>query len=556
MLPLLLLLTFKNYSQSFKVSYSDKFKIVEKFNRNKIFKNDVFLNNKIYSAVNSEVGGGGKWLFTKLFDASFSLQINMFDENMNLLKQVDIEDGNKNFAPVDPVLINFDGTLLIAYYKPFEKKTFDLYISIVNPETLSLSKPIKIMSIPVENVGLGRLEEVLGILQIKFELSPDKSKLLLIGMLKENETGIFVLDKQLNIERQTNVQLSGSKYYLSSGIISNSDFVCLAFNSKEDGNLVLTVSSNGKKAESKINELENELLIANQLQLKLSKDQKTVYIFSTASLIKGDNKYSHGIVFSALDTLNMKVPKPKLYEFTHEFEQEMYEKGGAEKDRKNFRVFNFKPRLFELNNGNIIICGSPEITVINRSEDLFSPSLSFGKMTTTSKSSVTTNYKVGSIVSFLINKKNNEFNYSVIPRDISTSRSDERRGDGVVVMQNPRVSHNFSGFYFVELNDRIVFVYDDYIKNIEQDLTGKTKTTERQVNYALAEAAIDNTGKIIYRKKLADDPEGDYTFYLSESIIGNNNSYLIPIGRQGKGFNSLREFYNQWCRIELKNNEY
>jgi len=119
-------------------------------------------------------------------------------------------------------------------------------------------------------------------------------------------------------------------------------------------------------------------------------------------------------------------------------------------------------------------------------------------------------------------------------------------------MQAPRLSHNFSGFFVKELKDKIVFVYDDYGKNVEQDLNSKTISTSRPGNYVLAEAAIDNNGNILYRKKIADDPKGTYTYYLSESLYGPNNSYLIPIGKQGNGFSAMREFYNQWCILEAQ----
>jgi hypothetical protein len=548
-------ITFSSFSQSFKVGYSDEFKIVEKFNRDKVFKSAILYHNNIYSVINPHVAGAGKWLFTKLFDFSYSLRVSKYDRNMNVIKEFDLDNGSSDFAPIEPVLIDFNGTLVMAYYKPFDKKAFDLYLSVVDPESLQLSQPVKIMSVPVENVGLLKVEKELDNLNIKFELSPNKTKLLLTGMVKDNEAAIFVLNNRLEVERQTKVHLPGSKYSLTSAVISNSDFVCMSFSSGEDDNLIIALSANGNKTESKIKGL-SDGLVPNESYLKLSKDQSTVYIYSTASASKQDYKYSKGLLVTAIDTLNPKAPKPMLYEFGADFYQAMCDKGGGNKHRKEQRVFNFMPRLTELDNGNILVYGSPQISTSQSQTVLSTPMMGSNGMSgmnasPTTKTYTRSTYEAGSIVSFLINKNTAQYTYSVIPRDIIISRTDTRSGS-VQIIQSPWISHNFSGFFVTELKDKIVFIYDDCAKNIERDLNDKTySVTSLQPNYALAEAAIDKNGKILYRTKLADDPKGAYTFYMSESIIGNNNSYLIPIAKQGTGFNGMREFYNKWCILEL-----
>lgn len=552
---LLTILALNVFSQSFKVSFSDEFKIVEKFNRDKVFKSAIFLNNYIYSAVNPHVGGNGKWLFTRLFDATYSLQVLKYDKNMNLIKQVDLENGAKSFAPKDPVLIDFSGTLLLAYYKTSNKSSFDLFLSVVNPETLTLSNTVKIMSTPVENVNISKMEKELDNIRINFELSPDNTKLLLTGMVKENTIATFVLDKHLQIINQSITPLPGSsKYYLTSGVISDNNFICLALTSEQNENLLLSINSDGNKIQSKIQPLKDGLF-THDLKCKLSNDQTTVYAYTTVSPSKDYSSYAKGILVASLPiTLNTQMIIPKVYGFTQELNIALLQKGGGGMLKRENVVYNFVPQLLELEDGNIILTGSPEfhkVETIEKMSSLKPMSLmeSFGERET-----IRSTYETGSIISLFLKKESSEYTYSLLPRDIYALRAHSQTNAVTTIsfIQEPRISRGYFGYFVKELKNKIVFVYDDAEKNIEQDLNGKTISAKTSANLALAEAAIDKDGKILYRKKLADNQDGRYTYNLSETIYGSNNFYIIPISKQGNGGNELRDFYNHLCILELQ----
>src|SRR5206468_12019892 len=91
---------------------------------------------------------------------------------------------------------------------------------------------------------------------------------------------------------------------------------------------------------------------------------KTIYIYSTS--VPDDKKTNcNGLLLSQLDCNSMKLSRPVSYEFSPEFIEKIYRNGGGSKHKREFFMYNFSPNLIELDNGDLVIVGSPEQTTVS-----------------------------------------------------------------------------------------------------------------------------------------------------------------------------------------------
>ncbi|MBI1779931.1 MAG: hypothetical protein HYR66_00955 [Sphingobacteriales bacterium] len=535
----LMALSITIFSQQSSLSFSNDFKIAEKEYHDQTVTHAVYHNNNFYTVTNSSVGLG-KWLFTKLYDMQYAVTISMYDRDMNLIKETKLDNGDKNFGPLIPELLFFNKKLYLAYFKTDNKSSFNLYLSAIDDKQLTAGDPKKICTIEQENVGIFKLESVISGGLIYFATSPDNSKLLVACKSSPNKLQTFILDKDLNVIKKAATPSGFSSFDIPSAVVTNDDKVCMIITSEQETKLIC-FNSDGRKTETRFNPIGN--LTPYNTKAKVSKDGASIFIYSTASLTGTKNPWCMGLITAQLNCSTLKPDKPKAYEFSAEFIQDLCEKGAGGKHKKYYLMYNFLPDLIELDNGTIAITGSP--TASGTSTSTSAPNMN--GQTSTVSTSVT---EVGPVLVFYPSVEGNTFETVVVPRKIVFTKTASSGSGAIQVVQSPSVSYSSTGYFADKIGNEIVIVYSDNTENLNSD--GKLITTKKAGDLALAEALISSDKKLSYRKMIKDDLPGRSTYYLGSVVPSSSNSIIFPIGKEGMGFNARKTFYTNWCFLEIK----
>jgi hypothetical protein len=187
--------------------------------------------------------------------------------------------------------------------------------------------------------------------------------------------------------------------------------------------------------------------------------------------------------------------------------------GFGDKTKGHYSVRSINYSMLEFDNGTVAMTGFPEYTLTYQ----------------TPKSNWSKTYS-GPIVIILIHDTKAKF--VTIPR-----KQEASEGSGNI----PMIS-----------KDKLICIYNDNEKNIQNEISDKVKEEDSPKNLALAAAIIDEGGNIISRKKIADNAIGKNYFFTSYTKELSNNTFLIPIGRTKANFVKYVTDIVQWATIEVK----
>lgn len=530
-----------SFGQRAQVSFSNDFKIGENEYKDQTVSHSVYHHSNFYTVTNSGVGAG-KWLFSKLYDVKFSVTLARYDVNMNKLKEVNLENGAKIFGPLIPKIVFFNNKIFLAYYKANNTEAFDVYLASVNENDLSVGEPKKICTIQQENVGIFKLEAVITGGLVYFTTSPDNTKLLVACKGSSNKMQTFILNQQLDIVKQAKFQVGLQEFTTTSAVLTNDDKICFVISSGE-GTRIVGINPEGKKSELRFNPAGN--LKPYFTRANISRDGKTIFIFSTTTPTDQTNTWCNGMMISTFDLNTFKIAKPSTYEFTPEFIQSIAQMGGGEKRKKEFFMHNFDPNLLELENGSIAIIGSPE--AINSNTSSSTPNRNNQSSTV-----ATTIYKAGPVIVFFPDLKGKTFDQVVIPRKIIFTKMARSGSGSIQLVQSPSVSSSSAGLVSSTTANEIVVIYNDNETNLLQEEGKKTVTTKAAGDLALAEAFIGKDKKLAYRKLVSESQKDRSAYYLGNTIPTSTSSIVFPIAKEGLGFNARKIFFTNWCFLNIQ----
>ncbi len=542
---LLSAISLTSFCQHSQLSLSDDFKIAEKEYKHQTITHSIYYNNSFYTATNSGIGGNYKWAFTKLYDLKFAVTISKFDKSMNEIKSLDLENGEKSFGPLEPELFLLNNKLCLAYFQPDSKSSFNLYLAIIDENNLTVTTTKKICAIQQENVGIFKLESVVHAGFVHIASSPDNSKTLIVSHTSPNTLQTVVIDNSLNILKQTIVHSPIDGFHVSSAVLTNDNLECFVLASDQETKIIC-VGPDGKKTETKLNPSGN--LYPYQSTASLSKDGKNIYICSTTTLLDDDDKNCNGFLLAQLDCTSLRLSRPLPYEFSPEFLQVISERGGGGKHKKEYFMYSFKPNLTELDNGDIVILGSPEnFSTSSTTKTSFDMNNNM-QMREVSTSTLV----VGPVIAFFPNKNGKTFEYTAIPRKINFSKSAQSGSGAIQIVQAPGISHSYSSFIASGIGNEFVIFYDDNEDNLTKGDAQTLVTSRTPGNLVLAEAVIGKDKKLAYRKQIGENLKGNYTYFLGNAIPTTSTSIIFPVGKEGLNFNARKMFYSNWCFLDIK----
>jgi len=531
------------FSQHASVSISNEFKVKENGFKDQIVTHSIYYNDNFYTATNSGMSAA-KWLFTKLYDAKFSVTISRYDKDMKKVGEVELENGSKEFGPLQPSMLCFSNKLYLAYFKTADKGSFTLYLARIDEDDLSLGEPLAICTIQQENVGFTQMMSIIEGGLVFFVNSPDNSRLLVACKSAPGKVQTMVLDDSLHVLRKATVAVNLTGFDIPSAVLTNDNGACLILHSKE-GISILGVGADGKKTETRYNAVGN--LTPNNCRIQLARDGKSIFVYGSAN--NGPEPsifWCGGFILSRLDAATFKMAKPLSYTFDEPFLQAAVEKGGGIKHKGGFSLYNFSPQLLEMDNGDIVIIGSPEATTEETSR-------SAPNMQNQSRMVTTTTLHVGPVMVLYPNLKGKTLDQVVIiPRQIEMWSSSESGHGAIQIVVTPKISTAPVGFIATPLGEDIVIVYTDNVKNISRSVDEKVKETKWASDLELGEALINKEKQLEYRKLISQIDKGRTTYYLGDAIPTTSSSLIFPIGKENNSFGGPKTIFSNWCFVDVK----
>jgi hypothetical protein len=540
---IILLCSSQLFSQHGTLTLSNDFQVTEGYYKHETVTNSVYFNNNFYTATNSTMSAG-KWLFTKLYDVKFSVTLSQFDKDMKPIKEVVLENGDKNFGPLIPKLISFNDKLYLTYFKAADdKSSFNVYMAALDEKSLALGEPKLICNIKQDNVGIMKIESVIEAGLVYFVISPDNARLLAVCKSAPNKVQTVVLDDKLQTVKQNLVSVSLQSFEIPSAVLTDDNRACLILDTEKDGTSILCVGPDGEQKEIHYNAAGS--FAPYYTRAKLAKDGKNIFIYSTTTEAGQSASWCNGFMVARLDPATFKLSKPIAYALTPEFIQTVSEKGGGIKHKGNHFLSNFTPQMLELDNGDIAIVGSPERSASDVSESL--PNMN-GQTHMVATNTVT----VGPVIVLYPKMNGNTYDQVIVPRAIILSKVQQSGSGAIQVVSSPRQSDVTTGFLATNLGNEIVIVYNDNSKNLSKGVDAKLEVSTSTSDLELAEALINKEKKLEYRKLISEIKEGRATFYLGSSIPANSSSIVFPIGKEGRGFKAMKMYYTNWCFLDIK----
>ena len=528
-------------SQRSHLTISNDFKIVEKEYQDEIITNSVYHNNFFYTVTNSRFSGK-KWLFTKLYDLTYSMTVSKYDKNMNKIKEYVIAGGEKQFVPLIPQLILINNKLALAYFQPGEdKSSFSFYMALVDEEDLSLKNPQKFCTIQQDNVGITKAENVLNEGLVSFAYSPDKTKTLVICLTNPGMMQTYVIDNELHVLKQSDLRTATGGFTLASAALSNDNIECMVLDS-EDGTKIVANSADKRKSEMKLAAAGN--LKPYLTKVISSKDGKAMYISSCATDASSDDKNCGGFLIYQFDCTTMHLLKPFVYAFTPEQIQSFCENGAGARHKKEYSMFPFLPAITELDNGNIVVLGCPQ--QVSTSYHTSAPN-----MENQTHEVAVTKMDVGPIIAFYPDKAGKNFYYALIPRHINVSNAASSGSGNLQIVQAPGITQAYSGFISVNLGNEIMVIYNDDPDNINSKNNSKIAEANSPKDLVLAEGMFGADAKLQYKKQIGEDLTGRGAYYLGNLAPTSSNMIIFPIAKGGVGFNARKTFYTNWIFIDF-----
>jgi hypothetical protein len=531
--------------QHSQLSFSGDFKFAETGYTHQIVSHSVYHNDNFYTVANSGASAA-KWVFTKLYDIKLSVTVSKFDREMNKIKELKLDNASRSYGPLLPELFLLNNKLFLAYFQSDNKTSFNFFLARVDENDLTLRDTKKIATIQQENVSIFKAEAVILGNQVSFSNTPDNKKMLVACNVSPTAIQTFVLDDQLNILKKSTVPINTVEFYITSAVVTDDNLECLVLSHEEQETKIVCISPEGKKTQKLLKGSGN--LSPFLAEASLSRDGKSIYIYATATLSNQKEMGCRGVLLQQLDCNTLQFSKTLGYPFSPEFIEMIAQKGGGIKSRKETSMFWFDPVLIELDNGDIVILGSPEKTTSETSTKT-SFDMNMNMQTSTVATTTTT---AGPVIVFFPDKNGKSFDHVLIPKNSVFARSARSGYGSIQMVQTPGIFHSTTSFIAQKSGDDIVVLYNDNETNLAKEADEKITTTFSSGKLVMAEALISKDKKLQYRKQIGEKLQGSYTYYLGNAIPNSSSSVIFPVGKQGVGFNARKTFYTNWCFINMK----
>ncbi len=426
----------------------------------------------------------------RLNDLKHAFTIRKFDSNRKEIGVNKLENAEKAFGPLPTVSLEINKHLLLIYTRYEEKDSFRIFVSEVDKNSLALKNTVNVYSSAQKNIGaIGLFSFTEDLLTV---ISPDSTKLLIAYNNKNGELFSCVVNEKAEVLRKTvsrNIVPKDAK--ITDAYLENSGHAALVASIPNE--LVSTSKVLGvivQRLDNKERFLSYEVLgngsNPHHLHFKSSKDNTKLYIFGNYA----EHGYSMGVWLAELKIADFKLSAPAIFPYTEEFTKQAYETGFGDRKKGNYSVVGVDYNLIEFENGDLALCGYPEI-------------ITQGQKYQTSLA--------GPVIMAFIEKKQKQVTFSMIPRN-------QHNGGG-------------SDAIYIPYHEKLIVVYNDYAKRFEGEVSPKDVDRIR-INMvkelSLGYAIVKKDGTIQEKKILIDGSARMDFFVTNQHVQLSDASLLIP----------------------------
>ena len=477
--------------------------------------------------------------FKKLHSVGFGITIHKYDDKMQEVKKVDLDNGNKSFSPPESKLILFAKRLLLIHFKYSDDDVMKVLMSEVDTTTLTIKNTKEIYSYHQDNVGASRFPEATDE-RLYYAISPDNTKLMVaIGSNWLDNVFSIIISNDLTLSIKTVSKKPNEKYFQIGKLCVDNDgnkYISYSYGKyKEYTTGILLQNNKGKDCFTTIETGLDEYKLS-LVAFKSSSDNTKVYAFASYYKKKHENE---GVVLATIDAQALKIKNAQTCPYPDDLLLRMHKLDFADKASGHYVLNDVDYDLFELSNGSISLVGVPHYTKTTSTYSAFNDPNHFagvdanatrnGNFVDDSRS-----YAGPVMGVFIAGKKTNFF---MIPRS-------QYNTDKYLLFEYSPV--------VIPYNNKLVCIYTDKEKNVEAPISDKVSSSQNSSDLILADAIVDSDGNIVSREKLVDCPKGRNSFFTSEARKITPNKISLPIGIINSNFTSFGKRFIQWVNLEVK----
>lgn len=413
-----------------------------------------------------------------------------YDEQVNLIKETELEGGKEVFGPFSSFFEIINDKLYFISYRYSESTGIEIYAAEVDPATVTTGEAKKIISIDQRNVGLFKSMNLFYSYNFVVQASPDKSKLLFFWMSGVNETFFYTItDNKLNkLDNAAGSIQNASDPLLNNCMVDNAGNFFMTYKYKRKGTyysgLVTTVKGVTKEAAITLTEgSPHDVYVCPGA----ADDQVRVY-----GTYSNDGYYITGGFSCSVDKKSLAMKglsqKPITEDVMNRLDKDSYAKT-KKKDYGAYPEVNFETK--DLGNGNLIMAGDltryQNVGANSPSSPVLGPTL------------------------ILFFTKN----------DISISRLPKRE-----IMQT-----GGNNFFLHKWGNKAVLLYADVEDNLGKTIDeGEVFNFTSRKSSVVVAALVDADGKIS-RKILHPDTPGNFYFSPSFAESIKDDAILLGLGK-------------------------
>lgn len=382
----------------------------------------------------------------KLNKVKYSITLLKYDDKMQLVKKTRLSGGDKIYGPFKPVLKRLNNKIWLFYFQlSEEKEVIDIFAVEMNTGQLEINEPRKILSINQKNVGPFKTLDVFYDHTFIIEQSPDHSKTLVLWCSGRNNNLFYsVLDSNMNVLKSKNEEIPGiDKLTIHNACQDN------------EGNVYAGYGTNGVfvgpiKEEARILSVETGDVKPEQVFVSAGTGKDIIYIAGIYN--EGDQKQA-GVFSQTLNTNNFALSPAIKSVLPTGIKEKLFAqlKNFLPNEKSTYHEMVFAPLITESGRLHLLLQSKKTVR--------FTVSGGFGRR-----------YAWGSYVYIHIDS------------------------DATVFTRIPKATSPHSSYFYQPFKNKMLLFYNDYKKNLEQDITEGDKPKGGE--YISVAAIISENGSL------------------------------------------------------------
>lgn len=470
--------------------------------------------NNLYS--NKTNPGKSQLAYTMtLKKVTYGIELTQYDEQLNVLKTLLLDDGKKDFGPFNPLVHYGETAIYVMYFKFTDEDKIKMFVAKVDPKELKVVDTKEVMDYDQKNQGLFGIIKTIDDTHAFYTVSED-GKNAWIVCATPKLIASTVIDGDLNIVQKTELIPKLNKLLITGAYIGSDGNKVLAYRYDNPDirefytRGLLFASANGKSSFVDIKFPDG--YFPGNLMLHQSKNGKKLYL--GGEYFGDDYAYGgRGVLLSEVNIASQSISTPAFYPYTQELKQRVYDLDFATRKKGEivFMDHDLNYGINKMENGTVVL----------------SADMSVSGSTTHATFTFT-----GPIIHVFI-----------------------KPGGGATMTLVPKkqAAGSYTSFFNYVYKNKLVCISGDLASYQRREFKDKQIGLVRTTGDIIPVANIyDSDGKLLERKMLIEDAntmKGNVMISNCSKI--GEGKFLFPIGKFKANMVKYYTQVNQLCYLEI-----